>query len=248
MEMKLEEHFEKSGNFFFRYRSYLPFIFLPILIAGFINFKYPKGSHILDVLWELICFLVSISGFVIRILVSGSVPSGTSGRNTEEQKASILNTTGLYSLVRHPLYLGNYLIVLGASFVPRHWFLPIIVSLVFILYYERMIFVEEKFLESKFGEEFRKWAENTPAILPRIRNYKPSILPFSWRAAIKKEYHTVLGITGAFFGLDLIGDFFIYKEIRLDPLWTPLFIGGFLFYIIVRIIKRKTKFLRVEGR
>jgi len=246
--MKISEHFSKSGDFLFRYRSYFPLLAFPILIASFLGFEYPKNSHTLDLFWEVGCFIVSLLGLVIRILVSGSVPAGTSGRNTNRQKADYLNTTGLYSIVRHPLYLGNYLITLGASFVPRHWFLPIIVSLGFILYYERIIFKEEEFLENKFGEEFRNWAKHTHAIIPRFKNYEPSRLPFKWKAALRKEYHTVFGITSAFFWLDIIGDFFIYKETKLDFIWTPLFVISLVFYLLVRAIKNKTNLLEVVGR
>ncbi|MGB8874133.1 MAG: hypothetical protein WCC75_12145, partial [Desulfobaccales bacterium] len=45
----------------------------------------------------------------------GLPPRGTSGRNTQGQVAETLNTTGIYSLVRNPLYLGNFLIWLGLS-------------------------------------------------------------------------------------------------------------------------------------
>lgn len=246
--MKISEHFIRSGSFFFRYRSYLPLFTLPVIVASFLGYKYPKGSHTLDLFWELGCFLLSLLGLGIRIFVSGTVPKGTSGRNTRKQRAEILNTTGAYSVIRHPLYLGNYLMVLGASFVSRHWFLPLLLSLGFILYYERIIFTEEEFLEKKFGEEFRIWARNTPIIIPRFKNYRPPDLPFSWKIALRKEYHTVFAITGTFFGLELLGDFFIYKEIKLDPVWTSIFIAGFLFYLAIRIMKTKTNLLKVEGR
>ena len=32
----------------------------------------------------------------------------TSGRNTHDQVADSLNTSGIYSIVRHPLYVGNF--------------------------------------------------------------------------------------------------------------------------------------------
>ncbi|MBI1987594.1 MAG: hypothetical protein HYS70_04535 [Nitrospinae bacterium] len=107
---------------------------LPVFLLSFIGYEYPFGSHKLDLLWEIGCLLVSMLGLSVRILTSGTVPAGTSGRNTKRQKADALNTTGVYSIVRHPLYLGNYLIALGVSLFPRSWFLPIIVSLAFILY------------------------------------------------------------------------------------------------------------------
>ena len=68
--------------------------------------------------WNVVSVFVSILGLVIRFYTIGTTPKGTSGRNTKnqiEQKDDFLNSTGLYSLVRHPLYLGNYFIWLGIS-------------------------------------------------------------------------------------------------------------------------------------
>jgi len=63
---------------------------------------------------ELIFLGVSILGETIRIFTVGYAPRNTSGRNTiAGQIADELNTSGIYSLVRHPLYLGNFFIWLG---------------------------------------------------------------------------------------------------------------------------------------
>ena len=51
------------------------------------------------------------------------MPAGTSGRNTAKQVADTLNTTGLYSLTRNPLYLGNAVIYMAiACFLQNVWF------------------------------------------------------------------------------------------------------------------------------
>jgi len=215
---------------------------------SFIGFSYPIGSHAIDVLWEVGCFLISLLGLSVRVVTIGTVPRGTSGRRTSKRKADVLNTTGMYSIVRHPLYLGNYLMALGASLFPRTWFLPIIVSLAFILHYERVIFSEEEYLESRFGDEFRAWATKVPIIIPRFKDYQPPKLPFSWKVALGREFHGLFGIIGIFFGLDIIGDLIVFKRIQFDPLWTALFIIGLVFFLIMLIIKKKTHLLKVNGR
>ena len=246
--MKISEHFTYIGPFFFRWRGYLFLFLLPIILLSFIGFSYPIGSHAIDVLWEVGCFLISLLGLSVRVVTIGTVPRGTSGRRTSERKADVLNTTGIYSIVRHPLYLGNYLMALGASLFPRTWFLPIIVSLAFILHYERVIFSEEEYLESKFGDEFRAWAAKFPIIIPRFKDYQPPKLPFSWKVALGREFHGLFGIIGIFFGLDIIGDLIVFKRIQFDPLWTALFIIGLVFFLIMLIIKKKTHLLKVNGR
>ena len=246
--MKISEHFSHIGPFFFRWRGYLFLLLLPIILLSFIRFSYPFSSHIFDLIWEIGCFLISLLGLSVRVFTIGTVPRGTSGRSTSKRKADILNITGMYSIVRHPLYLGNYLMVLGVSLFPRTWFLPVIVSLAFILHYERVIFSEEEYLESKFGDEFRAWSAKIPIMIPRFKNYQPPKLSFSWKAALRREFYGLFGIIGIFFVLDIIGDLIANKKIGFDPLWTPLFIIGLVFFLIMEILKKKTRLLKVNGR
>ena len=56
--------------------------------------------------------IISFLGEAIRIFTVAYTPAGTSGRNTKQQLADTLNTTGIYSLLRHPLYLGNFFMFL----------------------------------------------------------------------------------------------------------------------------------------
>ena len=60
---------------------------------------------------EMIFLAVSLLGEAIRIITVGHAPRNTSGRNTTEgQVADVINTSGIYSIIRHPLYVGNFLL------------------------------------------------------------------------------------------------------------------------------------------
>jgi protein-S-isoprenylcysteine O-methyltransferase Ste14 len=152
--MKISEHFTSMGPFFFRWRGYLFLLLIPIFLLSFIGYTYPLGSHTYDLFWEIGCFFISLLGLSVRIATVGTAPRGTSERSTSKRKADVLNTTGMYSIVRHPLYLGNWLMALGVSLFHRTWFLPVIVSLLFILHYERIIFSEEEYWRANLGINF----------------------------------------------------------------------------------------------
>ena len=101
-------------------------------------------------------------------------PDGTSSRDTRALRAPSLNTTGMYSIVRHPLYLGAGLMWIGIAMSLRVWWLVAIVALAYWLYVERLMIVEEAFLAEQFPVEFPRWASRTRAFLPRPSDWVPS--------------------------------------------------------------------------
>ena len=82
-----------------------------LVFAGVIVMYFTNRQAILfDETEELIFLGVSLLGEAIRIFTVGYAPRNTSGRNTiTGQIADELNVTGIYSQLRHPLYLGNFL-------------------------------------------------------------------------------------------------------------------------------------------
>jgi protein-S-isoprenylcysteine O-methyltransferase Ste14 len=246
--MPLLEEFESSGSLLFRWRSYLPLVPAVLIFFGLAHFEYPLGSHLLDQLWELICLAASFLGLAIRALTIGSAASRTSGRNTTEQVADRLNTTGMYSIVRHPLYLGNFFIVLGVVIFYRVWWIFLVYTLLFAVYYERIIFAEEMFLRRKFGQAYLDWASKTPAFLPRrVSQWKKPALSFSWKKVLRREYHGVLGVLGTMFLLEVAGDVYQGYGLKIDVLWAVIcfFSGGS--YLVIRFLHKHTELLNNDG-
>lgn len=191
---------------------------------------------------------LSFFGLFLRILVVGHAPYGTSGRNTREQKACSLNTTGLYSLVRHPLYLANYIIVLGFAMVFHIWWLVLLTTAVYALYYERIMLAEEAFLRISFGERFEGWALNTPSFIPRFRGWKSPEMRFCWRTVLQREYNAFFLIITLFFLYDVIGDSVVDRNFHVSLLWLGIFLSGFLVFAILRTLKKRTHLLTVADR
>jgi hypothetical protein len=178
----------------------------------------------------------------------GRAPIGTSGRNTREQVANTLNTSGIYSIVRHPLYLGNYLVFLGMALWPHVWWLATLTTALFALYYERIMLAEEAYLRERFGEKFEAWASGTPSFFPNFRNWRPSTVSFSWRTILQREYNAFILILGAFFVFDLVGDSFAEHRFHVSYSWFIIFLVGFAIFATLRTIKKRTKLFHVEGR
>jgi protein-S-isoprenylcysteine O-methyltransferase Ste14 len=260
--MALVEEMELQGNKWFRYRSYIPLIFLIVGLAVYafsawkqlsIFEEYPCYKN----LFEICCLAVSLLGLVIRIYTVGYTPANTSGRNTKAgQVADELNTTGIYSIVRNPLYLGNFLMWLGIAMLTANiWF---IVSFCFLywIYYERIIFAEEQFLRKKFGDTYLNWTQVTPVFFPKFSQYKKPAYSFSWKKVLKKEKN---GLAALFivFALFQITERVIDIYITGKPIDNQLIqfnyitigcIATCVLYLILKIFKSYTKILDTEGR
>ncbi len=247
--MALVHSFEKSGNFLFKYRGQLPVVLfiLAVPVVYFTDTSYL--SETTEKVLTGIAVFLSVLGFVIRAIAIATTPKGTSGRNTKAgQIADSLNTTGIYSMVRHPLYLGNYFMWLGIVFYTFNWAFVIIVSLLFWLYYERIMFAEERFLERKFGEEYMKWANMTPAFTPGFRNYVNNIVPFSFISIIRREYSGLLATVTGFVFVDDLRRFFQYGVFEWKTTWHYVFMVTLVIVLILRSLKHYTHVLDEEDR
>jgi protein-S-isoprenylcysteine O-methyltransferase Ste14 len=245
--MALVHEFENSGNWLFKRRSWLP-VFM--IVAGIVMMYLGNRQAILfDMRDELIFLGVSLFGQVIRILTVGFAPKNTSGRNTVNgQLADELNVTGIYSILRHPLYLGNFFMWLGPALFLRSFSFTIIFGLLYWLYYERIMFAEEQFLRRKFGDIYDKWSETVSSFIPYSFKYIPSNLPFSVRNVLKREYNSFVNIFVIFTLLDLFRNYFLSRRIYLTDMWIYLSVSALIIWLAVRTIQKRTKWLEVEGR
>ncbi|NJN24517.1 MAG: isoprenylcysteine carboxylmethyltransferase family protein [Cyclobacteriaceae bacterium] len=76
-------------------------------------------------------------------------------------------TDGLLKHVRHPLYAGSILMVIGYFLFDPKWTTLISGTLV-ILYFLVGIYLEERKLIEAFGEKYIEYKKKTPMLIPRF--------------------------------------------------------------------------------
>lgn len=147
-------------------------------LAGFIDrLRYHEASRQgLGLLLLLVCawyatpagesrmitgFIVAAIGQLWRIYAAGVI-----------YKNRKLASTGAYSLVRHPLYLGNFLILVGFAIAGGNWVVMGVVVFFFAFYYPAAIRYEDYKLEGIFGDEWRSWSQNIPGMFPTRLKWK----------------------------------------------------------------------------
>ena len=101
--------------------------------------------------------VLGLAGALVRLYASGFIV-----KNQE------LATDGAYRFVRHPLYTGNILLVIGFALAgSRWWGLPVALFF-FWFYYPTAIEYEDRKLHRIFGAAWEQWAARTPALMPRF--------------------------------------------------------------------------------
>ena len=121
-------------------------------------------------------------------------------------------------------------------------------TLSFYLYYERIMVAEEEFLRNRFGSDFERWSEKTPAFIPRLKGFQKPRLSFCLRTVLKREYPGFLAILLLFALLDAVINFTDGRVLYVHPLWLSLLPGGAVVYLVLRTLKRRTRILHVPGR
>ncbi len=244
--MALVNSWERQGNFLFKYRGQFPVI-LFVLSVPFLYFTESINESSI-VYWNYTALLVSVLGFLIRFYTIGTTPKGTSGRNTKEQIADYLNSTGIYSLVRHPLYLGNYLIWIGIAIFTYNIYFIIIVSLLFWIYYERIMFAEERFLEKKFGDEYLNWSNGIAAFIPSFTNFTKTIIPLSLKSILRREYAGLLATVIGFAFIDVVRLYFTTGILNVTELMLQILLVTVVVVVVLRSLKHYTSVLEEKDR
>ncbi|HEY6088252.1 MAG TPA: isoprenylcysteine carboxylmethyltransferase family protein [Gemmatimonadaceae bacterium] len=168
------------GAVLFRHRGWLPLLFLGIPLV------MPGSTSPFQ--WEVGLALIVI-GEAVRL--AGVAAAGTVTRR-RSRAVQRLVTYGIFSWVRNPLYIGNFLIWMGfVSISGVLWFLPIAV-LLFAVEYELIVRYEEGVLESIFGREYLDYRNETPRWIPRPPKGEQTPGEYHWGEAFKSEISTFL--------------------------------------------------------
>jgi protein-S-isoprenylcysteine O-methyltransferase Ste14 len=226
----------RTGKFLFKFRSFTP---LPLIALTFIFFKPLSPAP----LWTAIGLIVALAGEAIRMISVGYAGSGTSGRESF-LKAESLNTSGLYSLARNPLYWGNTLIFAGLLTMYAQP-LALVLFIVFLfLQYHFIVLAEEEFLLRRHGQAYADYCGRVSRWLPRFGNYLPPSHGFNSRKVFFKENDSCFNLLLAAL-LVLAWKDKVFSG-RLNRPW--FFAGAALalvvFYAWVKILKKKEKALR----
>lgn len=169
------------GKFLFKYRSFFP---IPYFLFLLIVFEFRPLSFFLG------CGIVFF-GLTLRFFSQGFAGDWTRGNKIQ---AEYLFEQGAYSIMRHPLYTGNFFIGLGFTIASNFYLIFLLpsYSLMFFVYYYFIVKEEENFLVRKFGEGYIKYRRKTPAVFPNFGKWKNG--KFLGKSALRMEKSTYITV------------------------------------------------------
>jgi protein-S-isoprenylcysteine O-methyltransferase Ste14 len=178
------------GNFLFRYRNFaFPAAFVA-LCAAFPPARPWPGANA-DLLLPLAGVALAALGQAFRATVIGFAYVKRGGLN-KRVYASNLVTTGLFGVSRNPLYLGNFLILVGLFLVHGNPFAALLGIALFLVAYRSIVATEEAYLTTRFAAEYEQYCRAVPRWLPDLRRLPQAIagMSFDWRRVVIKDYGT----------------------------------------------------------
>jgi protein-S-isoprenylcysteine O-methyltransferase Ste14 len=80
-----------------------------------------------------------------------------------------LVTSGVYQIVRHPIYAAMLGELIATAFIISHWLVAIIAVAVFLIGTKIRTVSEEKLLRNAFPDDYQNYAEKVPAFVPFVK-------------------------------------------------------------------------------
>lgn len=143
--------------FLYRFRGII------LAILAIVALVLPSGDL------EIVPFLVFVNLFILAVYLRVKARRAIGDHTREStQDAPVLVTWGAYGRMRHPLYVSN--MAIGLSLIVLHFGIDwhvIPFAVVLIAFGLRLAKLDDRYLEKRYGDEWKLWAMHTPAFIPR---------------------------------------------------------------------------------
>ena len=224
----------KLGAFLFKHRSFTP---IPFIVAVF--FLFEPVNYWNSNLWvSLLGLLVTLFGESIRVISVGYSFHGTSGRESY-LRAENLNVSGIYSLVRNPLYIGNFFIFSGLMVVFSNMTGLLLIAVFLFFQYYFVILTEENYLKEQYGTQYDEYCRHVNRIIPKFKNYQKNKNKFNLKKVVFKENDSIFNLFIMFLLVLLYKEKVFLGYIENSSLYIIAGSIALASYIILKIVKKR---------
>lgn len=186
------------------------------------------GKSYLGILAKVFGCYFGVTGIILFFMSVTTMKDNWRAGIAIKDKTSIVKE-GIYKYSRNPAFLAFYLVYISTLLMYFSWWL-FVITLITILVFHLQILEEEKFLNEKFGDEYKEYKANT------LRYF--GTRPVKWR-----KIKCVLYLIGTLFSIYYFITCVIYAGITLSLVWIWLLIAAFCFarFIFLKKMIEKTK-------
>jgi protein-S-isoprenylcysteine O-methyltransferase Ste14 len=173
----------RVGNFLFRYRNALfPVIYILLLF----NSRPLMPDYGVA---ALIGFIVAAFGQSFRAVTIGLEYIIRGGRKRRVYAEKLVQG-GIFAHCRNPLYVGNFVIIVGVAIASNSLSFILVAIPFFAFSYWAIIAAEENYLQSKFGQEFDDYCARVNRFVPNGSGISQTLsgMRFNWRRLLTAEY------------------------------------------------------------
>ena len=124
--------------------------------------QFHTKNFLFDIVLDFFGFVSILKGTALRMVARGH-------KKAYSQKSQSLVTTGIYALIRNPMYLGTLMIGMGFVLILWPWWAVPFFVVVFYLRFKRQMAKEERFLLQTFGTSYEQYCAQTPRLFPSFK-------------------------------------------------------------------------------
>jgi protein-S-isoprenylcysteine O-methyltransferase Ste14 len=227
----------RLGNFLFRYRNGLfPLAYLFIFAKTSLLFQDYRLAALLGLIIALIGQTLRCATIGLDYIVRG-------GKNRQVY-AEDLVTGGIFSHCRNPLYVGNYLLLVGVGMASCSRVFVFLILPLMALAYWAIIAAEENFLRNKFGEIFDSYCERVSRLFFKPIGLSSTLqgMTFHWPRVVVKEYGTTFAWTLGYVLVVMQNAWLDHDYVSSSPLIITLWLALIciiVLFLVSRFLKKR---------
>jgi len=141
----------------------------------------------MDPNWLLPGFLVSMFGEAIQLWCFASLDKGRT-----------LASNGPYAMVRNPMYLGRYFILLGGVMLLGNWWVNVAFTVIYYFYMVNRVKREEEYLRGPLGAPYEEYLRTVNRFVPGTPQPGSKLAFWDWQLLKQNHGTTNLVATVAF--------------------------------------------------
>lgn len=254
--LKIHRYFncdELEKNQMFRLQKLLLFLSIFVVTVLYIRTEINPSTFILEDTpaefhYEIFAIFISLIGFGLRIFTLGYHHQHPilKGKSPSSFWSAESHTTGIYSTMKYPLYVANFLIFFGpVLWTGNYWFI-LFFFVAYWIFYSEIIEIKEHIFKKKHGETYKNWVKNTPNFIPDFSKFKESEFLFSWKLILIKEIKMLFFLLMIYSIYNLIAKYVGNSIVELNYYLFSLCLFFGISMLIVKLLKWKTDFLEIK--